>query len=264
LYVGIGLKTVNLESVHLSYESALSAVQRAIFFGNGPVAVYDPLSGETPEAEFADFDLFADFIERNDSSVFSYLDQWVTEIRRGHSIRMDDVRMSFFKLLLLLYHEAKRKFLGRYLEERKEELLWLQVSHASTLVELHQFLVSEVREFFAAIHDLGSTSRVVHHVIQYIRKNYQNGNITIGEIANSLSLTPAYLCQLFKKETGQTINDYYNAYKIEKAKQLLTDRTIKLLEVASATGYNDVKYFTRTFKRITGITPSEYRESISE
>lgn len=269
LYAGIGQKAPNLESVHSSYETALLAVNRAIFFGGGSVAIYGdsssaPASGETLEAAFDHFSQFAGMIERNDSAVFSHLERIAAEIRRRTYIRIDDVKMLFFKLHLLLYNEAKNKFLGRFAEERKEELLWLRVSNAATLVELLQFLASEIREYFAAIHDRGSTSRVVYNVIQYIQRNYRNGNITISEIANALSLTPAYLCQLFKKETGQTINDYCNAYKIEKAKQLLTDRTIKLLEVASETGYNDVKYFTRTFKRITGITPSVYRENISK
>jgi two-component system, response regulator YesN len=67
---------------------------------------------------------------------------------------------------------------------------------------------------------------------------------------------------VFKKETGKTINDYLNEYRIEKSKELLKNRGVKLYEVSHNSGYNDVKYFTKTFKKFTGITPSEYRENV--
>ncbi|NBD26919.1 helix-turn-helix domain-containing protein [Paenibacillus glycinis] len=261
LFAGIGRTAKGMEQIHLSYQSAVAAVQQVFFLGNGRVAVFEARPAAHAGLDDSFDQPFAGYLLACDEAVFPFIAHIAQEIRRHDASLIDDVKMLFYRLLLKLYAEAQNKFLGRYMEERKEEYLWHRVSDAVTLNELLAFLESEVREYFAAVASVGAKSRVVHETIRYIQRNYRNGGFTISDIAGHLHLTPAYLSQLFKKDTGQTINDYLNAYKIDRAKELLADRGVKLLEVAARTGYNDVKYFTKTFKRITGITPSDYREN---
>ena len=68
------------------------------------------------------------------------------------------------------------------------------------------------------------------------------------------------LCKLYKKETGETVNDFITKVRIEASKVLLRDRKYKLYEIAEKIGYNDANYYARVFKKITGLNPSEYRE----
>ena len=65
---------------------------------------------------------------------------------------------------------------------------------------------------------------------------------------------------VFKQNTGITINDYINLFRIQKAKELLSDVTLKLYDISPAVGYNDENYFSKVFKKYEGISPAEYRK----
>ncbi len=64
----------------------------------------------------------------------------------------------------------------------------------------------------------------------------------------------------FKSETGQTLNQYITEYRMEKAKLLLKDARFKITDVSSRVGYSDGNYFGKSFKKYSGLSPSEYRE----
>ena len=92
-----------------------------------------------------------------------------------------------------------------------------------------------------------------------IHEFYQTG-IMLDEISRKLDMTPEYLGTLFHKETGITFSNYLKNYRIAKAKELLVGTNLKLYEIAEKVGYSDSKYFSRIFKKQTGMTPSEYRK----
>lgn len=105
----------------------------------------------------------------------------------------------------------------------------------------------------------GSTNSAIRDTERFISENYDE-KITIQDIADEVYLTPQYLCKVFKDETGTTINNYITDMRMEKAKELLMDRNLKLYEIAAQVGYRDPNYFTRVFKRYFKMSPSEYRE----
>ncbi|WP_040213374.1 response regulator [Clostridium polynesiense] len=109
------------------------------------------------------------------------------------------------------------------------------------------------------IYDPNKDRSIIRDIENHIQQNY-NKNISINSIAASVYLTPQYLCKVYKKETGETVNDYITKVRIEASKALLKDRKYKLYEIADKVGYNDANYYARVFKKITGINPSEYRD----
>lgn len=110
---------------------------------------------------------------------------------------------------------------------------------------------------FRSENDRTGPVRIVHEIKQILAEHVGR-DLTIRDLSQMVFLTPTYICALFKKETGVTVNDYYTGLKIEKAKVLLLAGTSKVYEVSLAVGYQDVKYFSRIFKRQTGLTPSDY------
>lgn len=84
-------------------------------------------------------------------------------------------------------------------------------------------------------------------------------HLDLTTLADMVYLSPAYLSRIFKAETGSTINQYLNRVRITKAKELLHNRQLKLIDISLLVGYEDQSYFTRVFRKITGISPSEYR-----
>ncbi len=94
---------------------------------------------------------------------------------------------------------------------------------------------------------------------RYISEHISD-KLTLGEIAEAVHLTPEYCCALFKKTTGKTVFSYILDQRIETAKRLITLGELSLKTIAGEMGFADYNYFSRTFKRITGLTPSEYRQ----
>ncbi|RHP36464.1 HAMP domain-containing protein [Lachnotalea sp. AF33-28] len=92
-------------------------------------------------------------------------------------------------------------------------------------------------------------NRPVYLVRQFIEQNYADSTLSIQDIADSVHLTPSHICHIFKKETGQTVNQYMTSLRIEKAKLLLRRPDIRLASVTEQIGYTDTNYFTRQFKK---------------
>jgi AraC-like DNA-binding protein len=93
-------------------------------------------------------------------------------------------------------------------------------------------------------------------------KLFLNSSITLGEIADKLSVIPRYLSQVINELKGQNFYDFVNSYRIEEAKGILSDPSHneeKILAVLFDCGFNSKSVFNTVFKKNTGITPSEYR-----
>jgi len=83
--------------------------------------------------------------------------------------------------------------------------------------------------------------------------------LDISQYANRSS---SYICTLFKNETGQTINQYLTDYRIKMSKQFLSDPRYRITDISAKVGYSDGNYYSKAFRKIVGLSPSEYREKI--
>jgi len=102
------------------------------------------------------------------------------------------------------------------------------------------------------------TDMLIDNICNYIIEN-QMMDFTISDVAKIFNYNAKYLGRLFKAAKGVTINEFCNIKRIEYAKQLLNKKDIKISEVAIQSGFNDITYFNRVFKQITGVSPKEYR-----
>jgi len=94
---------------------------------------------------------------------------------------------------------------------------------------------------------------------EYIQYNY-NQPLTLENVGGHAGLTPTYFSNLFKAETGQNFSEYLIEIRIDNAKTMLIDTDISITEIAECSGYSDVKYFSKLFKKLTSSTPAEYRK----
>lgn len=107
----------------------------------------------------------------------------------------------------------------------------------------------------------GDKSKYVLQAMEYIGAHYQDPGITVGQIAQHLGLSEGHLSHTFKKETDYTLLNYLTRYRIHKAMELLRDCRTKVYEVAERVGYRDITYFSATFKKVTGMSPSEFQDT---
>ncbi|MDL2323620.1 response regulator [Ruminococcaceae bacterium OttesenSCG-928-A16] len=107
----------------------------------------------------------------------------------------------------------------------------------------------------------GDKSRYVAMAMDCIAQQYGQPGISVASVAEELAISEGYLSRVFKKETNHTFNNYLTRYRMHKAMQLLKDCRLKVYEVADAVGYQDTTYFSTLFKKLTGLSPSEYQAS---
>lgn len=100
------------------------------------------------------------------------------------------------------------------------------------------------------------------NAINYIQMHFAE-KITVKDIADHLHIHPSYLSYIFKKSTGQSVNKYINFYRVNIAKHLLSDTDDSITSIALKTGFYDSQHFFKTFKKISGMTPSEFRNQRS-
>lgn len=105
----------------------------------------------------------------------------------------------------------------------------------------------------------GDKSLYVLEAMTYIGAHYNDPDVTVRTVADSLGISEGYLSHIFKKETNYTLLNYLTRYRIQKAMELLNDYKMKIYEVAEQVGYRDTTYFSTTFKKFVGISPSEYQ-----
>ena len=127
-------------------------------------------------------------------------------------------------------------------------------SQAAALVEKY------AQEVFDALQELNSSSgqRQGMLAMDYIQKNYMDPCLSLNSICSYLNISTSYFSTIFKEMTGETFIEVLTRVRMEKAKELLENTTMKNYEIAEKVGFSDPHYFGISFKKITGKTPTEY------
>lgn len=94
---------------------------------------------------------------------------------------------------------------------------------------------------------------------QYIHRHF-NEPITLEDVCAATGFSTSYFSTMFKKETGEGFSKYLTRVRIERAKALLQDTNLSVTEICDQVGYNDIKHFTGTFKKMTSLNPGQYRK----
>ncbi len=127
--------------------------------------------------------------------------------------------------------------------------------------ELSYWILRVLYIYSEKVFDLGSikNAELIKAAIKYINENYKN-DITLADISGYIKLNPSYFSAIFKKETGIGFSDYVNKVRVDESKRLLSDTRISILDIALDVGFESQSYFTKVFKKFTGMTPKQYRE----
>lgn len=109
----------------------------------------------------------------------------------------------------------------------------------------------------AAAQEAGN--RLVRAALAFMKEHCTEQHLSLGEVADHVYVSQWHLSKLLNRETGQSFFDLLGSLRIGRAKELLADPSMRVHEVAEATGFSDVGHFSRSFKRFAGCTPGEYR-----
>ena len=104
-------------------------------------------------------------------------------------------------------------------------------------------------------------TQIVQEIKEYLKRNI-TGKIRIEDVCHTIGYSKTYLCQLFKAQTSQSIMNYYNVQKIEYAKKLIRESSHNITQISNMLSFDNPQYFSRVFKRISGMTPTEFINSL--
>jgi two-component system, response regulator YesN len=261
VFIGVGKRVNSLLNLFESYQTVVLILQKQFFSGYNKVVFYDYrpttvyIFDETLKNQFID-------ALRGDKKeiAITQIKQIVADIKNHENTLVDQVKNIFFNLVLGLSRVAEERNIWITDRNDEEKYLWDVISNANTLNEIEEYIIDKIEFMYDFINQKEGKGNTVYTILKYVKENYFNEDLSIKSIADYTFLTSTYLCLIFKNGTGKTINQFITEVRMEKAKELLKDRKIKLYEVASKVGYPDANYFAKAFKKMVGLNPSEYRE----
>ena len=120
-------------------------------------------------------------------------------------------------------------------------------------------IISKAHSTMKKIED-ANISPLIQAALKYIKENYFNCELSLNSISDEFNVSAAYISNKFKEEVGTNFVKYLNGLRVKNAKELLKDLSLKVYMVSEKVGYEDVRYFSRIFRKYTGYTPTEYQK----
>ena len=138
-------------------------------------------------------------------------------------------------------------------------------SHSKETLEKEMLLVRSENSpriimYGTSRHGQGQGAEIIERIKNTIDRHYSDEKLSLSMIAEEVFLSSNYISSLFKKQEQMTISDYIMQVRISKAKKLLSSTNYKTYEIANMVGYTNSQYFSVLFKRITGYSPTEYKQ----
>jgi len=148
----------------------------------------------------------------------------------------------------------------------KDSFVDINLAHYSHIDFIKKKMIEMIEAIILIINKFIIDSKrnpLIKEICIYVMTNVEN-NISISTISEALFLTKNHIGDTFKQETGMTVGEYITMVKIERAKQLVIEGTLKNYEIAQKLGYKDVEYFGKLFKKNTGVSPGEFRNTFKK
>lgn len=194
----------------------------------------------------------------NRQESYLYIEQLMNSLGNYKALSVVYMHYIFYDLIDKLYtsygiHEANLIY------DRIEAVVVCR--NKTELSDVFAKIFREIEDL-SQIH-LESPAQISTKVIKIIKTEFEK-ELSLEYIAKQVNLVPAYLSYLFKKETGENLVKYITDFRMGKAKELLEEGNLKIVQVGKACGYENPSYFNRLFKNYYEITPKQFREKMHD
>lgn len=265
--IGVGTAGRGVEGCLISYREATRAAKLSYLYGSGRLFFYRDVQQESEsrgehiavlqKSTIGD-DLRVGNFQRIQEQIRRIFDAF-----REHSL--DTESISAICNSLLLQSARTLAELGHSVFEimGSDSRLFLNAEEFSSLDELR----GEIEGFYEKVSSWIERSRdrrnseLVSQIKSYVDDRYRE-SISLTDLSERFNLSTSYISLLFNKHLGQNFSDYVTSRRIETAKEQLTHTDRRIYEIAEQVGYSDAYYFSTCFKRVTGLSPSQFREQL--
>lgn len=268
-FIAAGPVVSGIQKLYDSYSGAVVLLQQCFFRDPGTVLDAGDQPSMQDSALFADSGSVSalagslrDAIRSSDRTAAGQIcEKLYDEIYGSTSLLERSIQTLYYQIILFIDQQRKRRQLpGAGTSDAAEEALD-RIAGCFSFPELHRLLTDTVSRYFSDLENYVPENSSVYLIKNYISKHYADPALSTKEISEYARLSASYACTVFKNETGQTLNQFLTEFRLERAKELLSDPRNNISDVASLVGYNDSNYFGKAFKKYAGVSPSDYRES---
>lgn len=171
-----------------------------------------------------------------------------------------EIRTKVLEFVLWSEHIAYQKGGMTYQFNSRQDYLPALMS-MSNLHQIKSWFMDKVME--AARNVLSKRTEKSNSIIENAKeymKQYYYKDISLDDVSRVVNISPYYFSKIFKEDTGENFIEYLTGIRIEKAKELLETTEYSMKEICSMVGYSDPNYFSRSFKKNVGVTPTEFKE----
>ncbi|MGN0280597.1 MAG: response regulator [Lachnospiraceae bacterium] len=257
----VGISSVKtLEEARDSYKEALNALTMT----TGSVAHVDDLPiGCQYEADYPihlEKRLFAEVKNGETDHAIATAETYFDLVAANYADDLMNMRLKVLEFALFAEHLAYESG-GMTYEFRAREDYLPTIMAINDLDTLKKWFRDKIG---TATHNVSckaseKSMSVVETAKEYIQNNYSK-DISLDDVSRTVNISPYYFSKIFKEETGEGFVEYLTGIRIEKAKELLNTTEYSIKEICSMVGYADPNYFSRSFKKNVGATPTEYKE----
>ena len=248
--IGISHTYNTASSLNTAFREARQAAAGAFMTGYGNILFAASAPGRQFSTEHEARSGYHENLEKqNISEASAALDDYFTYLSNCNSRFIPDIREDLLQLSLQL---------NKKLKNPPFQLISEFISQASTLEDIRQYMQRLLSLYLAEVEARDNHSRIIFEAEKYII-NHLGEPLSVKQIADHVYVSFTYLCFLYKKQTGRTLNQFILDMRMKKARSLLLDTNLKIGDIAAALGYTNQNYFTKTFVSYYGTTPSKFR-----
>lgn len=260
--IGFSRSTMGIDKLSTAYETAVKALYQRFYSGQEVVFFSSNNKVESTEEAIYPHLLEAKMLDcirtLNRERLLELVEETKIYIEQ-HEFSKEIAERMLVELTVVLYRQFEH--MNVLLEWSLESLLQ-NLHDCGTLSDMIAVLQANFGQWMLE-NKIKQPKENIHAVIEkaqaYIMNHYQK-DLSIEEVAERADLSISHFCTLFKQVSGYTFLEYLTQCRMEKAKTILLNTNVKVYQVAPLVGYQDPRYFTQVFKKLTGKTPSEYRE----
>lgn len=250
------------QEVPALYQQAVCQMQRLFFVGYNHLLLPENGEPRVAEKKHVPFRAVAEALDRRDEGeVLRLTEQIYHYLQEQDGTLPAIVKNIFYQLGSMVLYKMDggrlEKFAG---EEEVGNFIWFRISNFETIAECYTYLVETIGSCFRNEEEFVYDNRAVNGAIRYIRDHFQDPDLSVQEIAESVHLTPKYMTGIFKKKTGITIGQFLRQMRLDHSKRLLQTSELSLSRIAELSGYIDENYWAKVYKKEYGQNPSEVRK----
>ena len=210
------------------------------------------------------FDFSKKFIHRVERLDKEGIKKEILHLQReiGQSdIEREECRSLMHEIARIYYLTMKSNKIEAGDTPEESKILEEAIDNSQSIEDLFHVLIDHIDTSLTLLldKDRAGNLRQINQAKKYIEENYMK-NITLEDLGTHIGFNPSYFSSLFKKETGTSFIEYLSQIRMEKAKELLRESDLRIQDICLMVGYNDVKYFSKSFMKYTGLKPNEYRK----